>query len=65
MTIYSLPNLGVSWGQSGGQKGRNVPFSKKNECYELELRIYTLNHVGKLTNTQLIQTNTNFQVSVV
>ena len=49
--IYSWPNLGVSRGQNGGQKGQNVPFSRKNEYYELEFCNYTLDRVGKLTAT--------------
>ena len=52
MKICSWPNLGVSRGQNGGQKGQNVPFSRKNEYYELEFCNYTLNRVVKLTVTQ-------------
>ena len=40
-------------GQNGGQKGQNVPISRKNVHYELENCNYTLNHVGKLTVTQI------------
>ena len=65
MTFYSLPNLGVSRGQNGGQKGPNVPFSRKNEYNELEFCNYMLNCVGKLTVTQLTLENLHQFVSVV
>ena len=51
--IYSWPNLGVSRGQNGGQKGQNVPFSRKDEYFELEFCNYTLDRVWKLTVTQM------------
>ena len=41
----------------GGQKGQNVPFSRKNEYFDLEFFKYTLNCVGKLTFTQLTYEN--------
>ena len=40
-------------GQNGGQKGQNVPISRKNEYYELEICNNPLNHIGKLTVTQM------------
>ena len=39
-------------GQNGGQKGQNVPISRKNEYYELEICNNPLNHIGKLTVIQ-------------
>ena len=51
--------------KAGVKRVEMCPFYKKNECYELKFHNYTLNHVGKLTNIQLIQTDANFQVSVV
>ena len=51
MTFHSGHNLGVSRGQNGGQKGKNVPFSSKSEYFEMELANYTLNHIGELTAT--------------
>ena len=44
-------------GQNGGQKGQNVPFSRRNEYYELEFCNYKLNHVEKLTITQMKHKN--------
>ena len=57
--------MGVSLGQKGGQKGQNVPFSRKNEYNELEFCNHTLNCVGKLTVTQLTLENLHQFVSVV
>ena len=57
MTFHSWPNLGVSRGQNGGQKGKNVPFSSKSEYFELELANYTLNHIGELTVIQMNHEN--------
>ena len=53
MAFHSGPNLGVSRGQNGGQKSQNVPFSRKNEYYELEFFNHTLDRVWKLTVTQM------------
>ena len=53
MTFHSWPNLGVSRGQNGGQKGQNVSFSRKDEYFELEFCKYTLDRVWKLTVTQM------------
>ena len=44
-------------GQNGGQKGQNVPFSRRNEYYELEFCNFKLNHVEKLTITQMKHKN--------
>ena len=44
-------------GQNGGQKGQNMPFSRRNEYYELEFCNYRLNHIEKLTITQMKHKN--------
>ena len=49
MTFHSWPNLGVSRGQNGGQKGQNVPFSRKNEYHDLEFCNFTLDRVSDLS----------------
>ena len=55
--MCSWTNLGVSRGQNGGQKGQNMPFSRRNEYYELEFCNYRLNHIEKLTITQMKHKN--------
>ena len=44
---------GSTGGQNGGQKGQNVPISRKNEYYKLEICNYTSNHIGKQTVAQM------------
>ena len=46
-------DLGHFRGQNGGQKGQNVPFSRKSEYFDLKLANYTLNHIEQPTAIQM------------
>ena len=43
--LLSVQFRGLLGSKRGGQKGQNVPFSRRNGYYELEFCNYKLNHV--------------------
>ena len=47
-------NLRVYRGENGGRKGQNVPFSTKNEYFDLKTCNYTLNRSRKLNFKQIL-----------